>query len=186
LQRSDEAIAQNLDAVKLDPISAEMNLLLGQTYYLARRYDEYQAGAGSHRYVSGSGIVAIASDVLAWSYAKKGQLDEAIQAIEKARRAQPEFTEAVGSLGWASALKGDRKTSQSMLIQLDALGAQKYWVEPYFYAIIYAGLGDKDCAFRELDNAYEARSWYMAVYMAVMDADPKLDNLRSDPKDLTN
>jgi hypothetical protein len=39
----------------------------------------------------------------------------------------------------------------------------KHWVAPYYYAMIYAGLGDKDRAFAELDKAYEARSWYMAV-----------------------
>src|ERR1700730_8455145 len=79
----------------------------------------------------GHGIVPTASDLLGWSYAKKGQLDEAIQAIEKARQAQPEFTEAVASLGWASALKGDRKTSEAMLAELDK-PTKKSWVEPLF------------------------------------------------------
>jgi serine/threonine protein kinase/tetratricopeptide (TPR) repeat protein len=178
LNRSDEAISQNLESVKLDPISAEINLVLGQTYYYAHRYDDaIKQERATIDMFPGHGIVPTASDLLGWSYAQKGQLDEAIQAIEKARQAQPEFTEAVASLGWASALKGDRKTSEVMLAELDAR-AKKHWVEPYFYAIIYAGLGDKDRAFAELDKAYEARSWYMAV----IGADPKLDSLRSDPR----
>ncbi|MGA8230457.1 MAG: hypothetical protein WB795_03165, partial [Candidatus Acidiferrales bacterium] len=64
-----------------------------------------------------------------------------------------------------------------MLAELDAR-AKKQWVEPYYYAMIYAGLGDKDRAFAELDKAYEARSWYMAV----VGVDSKLDSLRSDPR----
>jgi hypothetical protein len=64
-----------------------------------------------------------------------------------------------------------------MLAKLDAR-AKKQWVEPYYYAMIYAGLGDKDRAFAALDKAYEARSRYMAV----VGVDSKLDTLRSDPR----
>ena len=61
--------------------------------------------------------------------------------------------------------------------ELDAL-AKKQWVEPYYYAMIYAGMTDKDKAFAALDKAYAARSWYMST-MAV---DAKLDSLKSDPR----
>jgi hypothetical protein len=64
-----------------------------------------------------------------------------------------------------------------MLAELDAR-AKKQWVEPYYYAMIYAGLGDKDRAFTELDKAYEARS----SYMAVIGVDSKVDSLRSDSR----
>ena len=178
LKRYDEGIAQNAEGLKLDPISAEQNHVLGQTYYYAHRYDNaIQQERETIQQFSSTGFVSIAGDVLGWSYAAKGQLDEAIRAIQQARKAEPDFTEAVASLGWAAALKGDRKTAQDMLAQLDAR-AKKQWVEPYYYAMIYAGLGDKDRAFAELDKAYEARSWYMAV----VGVDAKLDSLRSDPR----
>jgi eukaryotic-like serine/threonine-protein kinase len=178
LNRPDEAIAQNLASLKLDPASAELHHVLGQTYYYTHRYDEAikQERATLDQF-TGHGIVPVAADTLGWSYAAKGQYDLAIQAIEEARQLQPGFIEAAASLGWASALKGDRKTAQAMLAKLDNF-AKKHWVEPYYYAIVYAGLGDKDRAFAELDKAYAARSWYMGV-IAV---DAKLDNLRSDPR----
>ncbi len=178
LNRPDEAIAQNVESLKLDPASAELHHLLGQTYYYTHRYDEAikQERATIDQF-TGHGILPVAADTLGWSYGAKGQYDLAIQAIEKARQLQPAFIEAAASLGWASALKGDRKTAQQMLAELDSF-AKKRWVEPYYYAIVYAGLGDKDRAFAELDKAYAARSWYMGV-IAV---DAKLDNLRSDPR----
>jgi len=158
LKRYDEGVAQNVESLKLDPISAELNHVLGQTDYYARRYDDaIQQDRKTIQQFSSTGFVSIAGDVLGWSYAAKGQLDEAIEAIQQARKAEPDFTEAVASLGWAAALKGDSKTAQEMLAELDAR-AKKHWVEPYFYAMIYAGLGDKDRAFVELDKAYEARS----------------------------
>ncbi len=178
LKRYDEGVAQNVESLKLDPISAEINHVLGQSDYYAHRYDDaIQQERKTIQQFSSTGFVSIAGDVLGWSYAAKGQLDEAIRAIQQARKAEPDFTEAVASLGWVAALKGDRKTAQDMLAELDAR-AKKHWVEPYFYAMIYAGLGDKDRAFAELDKAYEARSWYMAV----VGVDSKLDSLRSDPR----
>jgi eukaryotic-like serine/threonine-protein kinase len=178
LRRYDEGVAQNAESLRLDPISAEHNHVLGQTDYYAHRYDDAirQERKTIEQFPS-TGFVSIAGDVLGWSYAAKGQLDDAIQAIQQARKAGPDFTEAVASLGWAAALKGDRKTAQDMLAELDAR-AKRHWVEPYFYAMIYAGLGDKDRAFAELDKAYEARSWYLAV----VGVDSKLDGLRSDPR----
>ena len=62
-----------------------------------------------------------------------------------------------------------------MRAELDAR-AKKQWVELYFCAMIYTGLGDKDRAFAELDKAYAARSWYMAV----LGVDSKFDSLKSD------
>jgi serine/threonine protein kinase/tetratricopeptide (TPR) repeat protein len=178
LKRYDEGVAQNAESLRLDPISAEHNHVLGQTDYYAHRYDDaIRQERKTIEQFRSTGFVSIAGDVLGWSYAAKGQLDDAIQAIQQARKAEPDFTEAVASLGWAAALKGDRKTAQDMLAELDAR-AKKHWVEPYFYAMIYAGLGDKDRAFAELDKAYEARSWYMAV----VGVDSKLDSLRSDPR----
>jgi eukaryotic-like serine/threonine-protein kinase len=178
LKRYDEGVAQNAESLRLDPLSAEHNHVLGQTDYYAHRYDDaIQQEQKTIQQFPSTGFVSIAGDVLGWSYAAKGRLDEAIQAIQEARKAEPDFTEAVASLGWAAALKGDREIAQDMLAELDAR-AKKHWVEPYFYAMIYAGLGDKDRAFAELDHAYEARSWYMAV----IGVDSKLDSLRSDPR----
>jgi eukaryotic-like serine/threonine-protein kinase len=178
LKRYDEGVAQNAESLKLDPISAELNHVLGQTYYYAHRYDEaIQQESKTIQQFSSTGFVSIAGDVLGWSYAAKGQLDEAITAIQQARNAEPDFTEAVASLGWAAALNGDTKTAQAMLAELDSR-AKKRWVEPYFYVMIYAGLKDKDRAFAELDKAYEARSWYVAV----AGVDFKLGNLKSDPR----
>jgi len=178
LKRYDEGVAQNAEGLKLDPISAELNHVLGQTYYYAHRYDEaIQQERKTIQQFSSTGFASIAGDVLGWSYAAKGQFDEAIHAIQHARKAEPDFTEAVASLGWAAALNGDTKTAQAMLAELD-VRAKKHWVEPYYYAMIYAGLKDKDRAFAELDKAYEARSWYVAV----AGVDSKLDNLKSDPR----
>jgi tetratricopeptide (TPR) repeat protein len=102
LNRYDEGVAQNAESLRLDPISAELNHVLGQTDYCARRYDDAirQERKTTEQFPS-TGFVSIAGEVLGWSYAAQGQLDEAIRAIQQARKAEPDFTEAVASLGWA-------------------------------------------------------------------------------------
>jgi tetratricopeptide (TPR) repeat protein len=49
---------------------------------------------------------------------------------------------------------------------------------PYYVALIYAALGDKDRAFRYL---YEAHRMHEAP-MVLLKAEPKLDSLRSDAR----
>jgi eukaryotic-like serine/threonine-protein kinase len=178
LKRDVEAVGQNTEALRLDPISPELNHVLGQTYYYTHRYDDaIRQERKTIQQFPGHGIIPVAADVLGWSYAEKGQFDQALAAIRKAHQAEPNFTEAVASLGWASALAGDRKTAQEMLAELDRRSKTE-WVEPYFYAIVYAGLSDKDRAFASLEKAYEARSWYIAVAAV----DGKLGSLHADPR----
>jgi hypothetical protein len=58
------------------------------------------------------------------------------------------------------------------------LSAQRY-VAPYNFAIVYAGLGDKDAAFDWLTRAYNDRFYILAVYF---NTDARLDSLRNDPR----
>ena len=44
--------------------------------------------------------------------------------------------------------------------------------------MIYAGLNENDEAFRYLEDAYRER----AAWMVFLKVDPRLDNLRSDPR----
>jgi hypothetical protein len=53
------------------------------------------------------------------------------------------------------------------------------YVSPYLIATIYAGLDKKDKAFEMLEKARQERSWDIAWQIK---ADPRIDNLRSDPR----
>ena len=90
---------------------------------------------------------------------------------------EPAIAEPLGSLGHAYALQGNKSQVIKVLDQLKEMSRANY-VAPYNVAIVYAALGDRDHAMAELEKAYEERSWYI-VMLAV---DPKLDNLRGDPR----
>jgi hypothetical protein len=56
--------------------------------------------------------------------------------------------------------------------------AQSRRVTPYWLAMIYMALGDKNQAFKLLDRCYEERSFWLGW----LKTDPALDPLRSDPR----
>jgi hypothetical protein len=64
-----------------------------------------------------------------------------------------------------------------MLRELEGLASRAY-VDPYYIAIVHAGLADLDQTFVWLDKAYEERSFWL-LYLNV---EPKFDRLRSDPR----
>jgi len=75
-------------------------------------------------------------------------------------------------------LSGNLAEAQKVLRHLDHLSAASY-VAPYSRAIIYAGLGEKDQVFAWLDQAFQERSYFLAVYLPT---DSRLDALHADPR----
>ena len=67
--------------------------------------------------------------------------------------------------------------AERTLSHLEELSSQRV-VSPYDYAIIYAGLGDKEKALEFLQRCLEQREWQLIE----LNVDPIWDNLRDDPR----
>ena len=115
-----------------------------------------------------------ARSVLGLAYLQKGMVEQAIAEFQK--RTTP-ATGSTGDLGQAYALSGRRTEASKEIDKLQELSKQRY-VAPYNLALIYISLGDKNNALEWLEKAYEDRSTLL-VWMKV---DPRLDNLRSEPR----
>jgi eukaryotic-like serine/threonine-protein kinase len=176
VKRSDEAIAEGQQAQKVDPLSGEANMIFGQTLYYVHHYDQTIQQLGNT--IELAPDLWISYDLLGWSYEVKGQLPEAIGEYQKARQVEGgTIKEPLASLGRAYALQGKKAEAEKVLGELKEFSNHDH-VPPYYFAMIYAALGDKDQAMAALEKAYEERSWYV-VLLAV---DPKVDSLRSDPR----
>ncbi|MDQ3253857.1 MAG: hypothetical protein M3R15_08120, partial [Acidobacteriota bacterium] len=81
---------------------------------------------------------------------------EAIAALEKARLIDVNPS-ILGYLGYAYAAAGKKAEAQKVLEELKELSKQRY-VSAYNIACVYAGLNDKDQAFKWLERAYQERS----------------------------
>jgi len=119
-----------------------------------------------------------AHDFLGRAYEQKGRLPEAIAEFQRAVELEKDNAENWANLGHAYALSGKRAEAQRIIDHLKEVSAHSY-VAPYNFAVIYAGLGDKDQAFDWLDRAYTDRSGFLAFYF---NTDARMDNLRYDPR----
>jgi tetratricopeptide (TPR) repeat protein len=77
-------------------------------------------------------------------------------------------------LGHAYAASGKKSEALRILADLDK--EKQRYVSPYTIATIYAGLGEKDHAFKWLEKAFEDRD----IWLMNLKVDPQLAPLRPD------
>jgi len=172
--RFDKAIAEEKRAQELDPLSLIINADLGTTYIYARRYDKAIEQLGKTIEMDPSFYYARWR--LGMAYELKGSLHEAITEYQNARALNDDPT-VLALMGHAYAASGKRDEASRTLDQLKQIARQRY-VPAYAFALLYAGLGEKDQAFQSLERGYQDR----ASDMPYLKVDPLIDSLRSDPR----
>ncbi len=170
--RFDEGIEEIKRAQELEPSSLFIHTNLGHILYRAQRYDE--AIDQVKRVLEMNPNFDHAHSVLGLAYLQKGMVEQAIAEFQK--RKMP-VTGGAGDLGQAYASAGRRSEALKEIDKLQELSTQRY-VAAYNLALIYASLGDKGNALEWLEKAYEDRS----TQLIWIKADPRLDNLRSEPR----
>jgi len=171
--RFDAAIAELKRAQQLDPLSLIINSDLGLVYYTARQYD--RAVEQLRETIKMDPAFNRAHFYLAECYAAQGLFEEALAEAQK-------YWELSGlkgraQLGYFYAVAGKRDEAQKILAEMQETAKQQY-VPPGIFALIYAGLNDKDKAFMWLEKAYEQRG----PGMIGLKTQPRGDSLRSDPR----
>src|SRR5438477_1649082 len=169
--RLDEAAAEIRRAQEIDPTSLIINTDLGHILYFGRRYDE--AIAHYREVLEMDPNFRVAHWRLGEAYERKGLYTESLAELRKALELADDL--AVSWLGHAYAVSGRKGEALKIIAQLKRRPKVDY---AYYVALIYAGLGEKDQAFQWLQKAFEAHDGAMAV----IQAEPMLDDLRSDPR----
>jgi len=168
--RLPEALAEVQRGVDLDPVSWHSFHAEGFIYYFSHQYD--QALSLILR------VRALDINPPDWSfllgdvYAEKGRYSEAIAEFLKSGNGP----DSLGHLGNAYARAGQAAAALKTIAQLQQ-HVQANGVGRYEIALVYAGLGRKQEAFKWLDEAYDAHDPGL-LYLKI---DPCLDPLRSDP-----
>jgi serine/threonine protein kinase/tetratricopeptide (TPR) repeat protein len=177
--RFNEAMAEAQRAQELDPLSPDIVSGLGIVQLMARQYDEsiaqFQKALDLNPNLPG------VHAMLAWAYAMKRMYPQALAEYD--RIAEQDKVTAAGNqfvaamLGWVCAVAGRRTDALKIAQEFRDLSSHAY-VDFYQQATIYAGLGEKEEAFRLLEKGYEEHSSSM-TYLAV---DPFWYGMRSDPR----
>jgi tetratricopeptide (TPR) repeat protein len=171
-RRLDEAIAQLGRAVELDPLSLPLLANRALLNYFAGRYDE--AGSRLREILKSDSTDMVVKWGLALVAEQQGKPGESIAILEPISGGA---LNRKSSLGHAYAVAGKSARAQSVLADLRGDAARRY-VPSYYFALVRAGLGQRDSALRYLERAYEERSTVLA-YLLI---DPRLAPLRDDPR----
>jgi adenylate cyclase len=172
--RFDEAIANEKKALQLDPLSSLLNTDLAWFFYLARRYDE--AIAQIHNTLELDPNNAFAHCVAGWCLTAKGKITKAAAEFQRGITLD-DLPWYRGSLGYTSAVLGDRVKANQILGELENLSKQRY-VSPSNVATVYLGLGQKENAFVWLEKAFDDRDpvlWWIK-------SDQLYDGMRHEPR----
>jgi hypothetical protein len=104
-------------------------------------------------------------------------ITEAFEAFKKGMFIHERTIMSVEELDYAYKTSGVDGIVKWMIENMDELAFATY-NKPFFYAMAYAGIGEKEKAFEWLEEAYEVRSYFMTT----IGVEPSLDDLRSDPR----
>jgi len=173
--RFDEALAEIKRAHQLDPLSLVINIALGDVFYYQRRYDEAIEQYGKTLEIDSN--FAVAHSRIGSAYLQQAMYAEAITELEKARELSGGKPLILAVLGYAFAVANEKDKARAVLDELKERSKREY-VSPYYLAMIYTGLDEKDQAFEYLEIACEEHS----SWLSHLKADPKFDSLRSDQR----
>jgi len=176
LGRVDESLHWSMRALQSDPLDAIISIHLAWHYWFARQYEQMLEQCDRTVELDTTGV---ATPVLAgFGYIEIENATAAIEthrtAVERSAGTNPA---AIAALGYSYAAGGERKLAKGVLKRLREIGAHR-GMYGYEMAVIHGALGEIDIAFNELHRAYrEHSSWLL-----YLNADPRLDRLRSDTR----
>ena len=166
-----EALAEVKRSVDLDPVSDSTFHAEGFIYYFSHQYEQALAVT---RTVQGLKInLHDWNFLLGDIYAEKGMYAESISAFLKSGSGPY----SLGHLGNAYARAGQLDAARKTILELQE-HVRKDGVGRYEIALVYAAMGDKQNAFKWLEDSYHAHD----VGLLYLKIDPCLDPLRSDPR----
>jgi TolB-like protein/DNA-binding winged helix-turn-helix (wHTH) protein/Tfp pilus assembly protein PilF len=167
-----EGEAEMRRALELDPLSPIINANIGMCFYVARQYDaaiaHWQKALEMHR------NYPLLHRYVTTAYVGKEMYGEAEAEVKKSLALSGAGPSESAILAHIYGRMGRTKEARALLSEL----LSREDSPPYFIALAYVGLGEKDDAFKWLDKALEERSGSFNE----LNAEPMFDRLRPDPR----
>jgi serine/threonine protein kinase/Tfp pilus assembly protein PilF len=176
LGRIDDALSEIRKAQELDPLSPVIKANVGVIYYFGRQYD--LAIVQLRKVLDEHPDFSVAHWGMGLVYEQKGMSPEAIAELEKADAiGKHRSTNTLASLGHAYAIAGQKSKAQQILSELEARSKREP-ISSYQFALVFAGLGDKDQALAALKKAFQQKS----TLLTYVKMDARFDPLGPDPR----
>jgi DNA-binding winged helix-turn-helix (wHTH) protein/tetratricopeptide (TPR) repeat protein len=173
--RFEESIRHYETALELDPFSLQINMNLATTYYLRGEYERAINHLNKTNELEPNYMPT--HFVLGSAYVQQGRLEEAIEQFQFIYKMDDEAYIALGFMGYAHALNGQRAEAETLLSILQDIAERKY-ISPYSLLLIHLAIGPLERVFKLLEQLYEERNDWL-VWLKVS---PELKKLRNDPR----
>ncbi len=173
--RHDEAIATIRKGRELDPLSPVMHSLHGQFLFDARRYSE--ALEPIQRAIAIDPSFFHGHEILSRVYLQTGDLEGALEECEKAYQLSGGMLFAFARKGYVLAVAGRRDEAEQVMARLQAISTERF-VAPFHFALVHAGLGNRDETLTCLEHAFDVR----AVHLVLLPTDPIWDDFRHEAR----
>ncbi|HVS20231.1 MAG TPA: protein kinase [Pyrinomonadaceae bacterium] len=172
--RPAEGLEEMKRAQRLDPLNLVINVDINAPLYFQRRFD--LSVEQSRKVVAMDPNFYLAHYTLGWASLQLHDFKTGIAELEKAR-ALEDKPWIVGTLAYGYALSGNRTAALKLIAELHEQAKHRH-VTPYWLAMTSIALGDKDDAFKWLEQSYEERSFWL-IFLKM---DAAVDPLRDDPR----
>ena len=172
--RHEQAIGELQKARELDPLSPMTHTFAAGAMVIARRYGDalpplQQALALDPEFFP-------TRSVLGLLYQQTGKPEAALEEFRKAYRLSGGSLQ-LGYQGFVLGQLGRRVEAEQIIATLEQIARHRY-VPPVAFALVYAGLGDRDATYRRLEEAYQVRDIGLVFLLGF----PQWDSLRSDDR----
>jgi DNA-binding winged helix-turn-helix (wHTH) protein/tetratricopeptide (TPR) repeat protein len=171
--RYEESLRHYETALELEPFSLQINMNIATTYYLRGEYD--RAVTHLHRTMELEPNYMPTHFVLGCVYIQQKRFEEAIKEFQFIYKLDEEAYLAMGFMGYAHALAGQRAEAETLLNVLQEIAARKY-VSPYAMLVIHLVLGPEERAFELLELLHHEHNDWL-VWLKVS---PELRHLHDD------
>ncbi len=175
--RHDESIREARRGQELDPVSHAITFTLAGMFYYTRQYD--RAIPEFKKAIELEPASYIPYMFLVYAYGMEKMYEESIAAAQKMLGL---LGEKISSrklvLGVAHAFAGNKDEAGKILKEGIAL-SEKTYVPPFFIALIYTLVNERDKAFEWLGKDYKERDHYL---YQIKVAPYVVDSLRPDPR----
>lgn len=161
-------------ARKLDPLSLIINADLGTSYLYAGQYE--QAEKQYKKTLELDENFSYAHTYLGRTFLMMGKYENALGEFEKSY-ALGKDPRVLMLTSVTFSRMGKSTEARKKIDELKKISQEKY-VSPYYFALAYTALDDKDKAFEWLEKALAVREGRMTL----IKTDPLLDSLHSDPR----
>lgn len=175
LGRSEEALIESRTATRLDPLSVAASLNLGWQLFLARQYSD--AVDQLKATITLDSNSAAAHWALGAAYEKSGRLEDAVRELQSVITMSEGKSLYLSELGYAYGRASRLVEARHVLDRLRSI-AERGYVSSFDMGLVAVGLNDRDTAFKWLAQAVDEH----APGVATLGVDPRLDDLRTDPR----